>query len=456
MDKYVIVDGKKYKRGYTTGSCAAAATSAALRGLLFKEVPDIVRLTLPKKEVIDIEVFDFEMGENWCSSTVIKDGGDDIDATNNMEIVSRVMIFDNGDFTSNSDISIGLAKNGSYKYELKNVRVLITSGVGIGVASRSGLGCEVGKPAINPVPREMIINEVKRLIEKYDDSQAVDSIGSLEINKDSLEINKEDEFESNKKTRLKINKEDDFEGDKEARLKINKENNLKSEKLANKTIVVEISAPKGEEIAKKTFNEKLGIIGGISIIGTTGIVEPMSEEGWKKTLSIELEMQKNKGMSTAYLAPGNHGTAFLIDRFHINGEDIVKISNFVGYMLMEAKRLGFKKIFLVGHIGKLVKVAGGIFHTHSRVSDARNEILIANLALMGAPTELLKKVEKTRTTDESVDMILNEGYGEVYNILARKCVKRSKEHMRDENIDMYVALFSLDGRLLGVSDNEMI
>lgn len=415
MDKYVIVDGKKYKRGYTTGSCAAVATSAALSGLLFKDVPDIVRLTLPNKEVIDIEVFDFEMGENWCSSTVIKDGGDDIDATNNMEIVSRVMIFDKGDFTRNPDISISLANHGSYKYELNNVTVLITSGVGIGVASRSGLGCKVGKPAINPVPREMIINEVKRLI----------------INDDGLSADNKD------------------------RLKINEDDSLKSEKLANKTIVVEISAPKGEEIAKKTFNEKLGIFGGISIIGTTGIVEPMSEEGWKKTLSIELEMQKTKGMSTAYLAPGNHGTAFLIERFHVNGEDIVKISNFVGYMLMEAKRLGFKKIFLVGHIGKLVKVAGGIFNTHSRVSDARNEILIANLALMGAPTELLKYVEKTRTTDESVDKILDEGYGEVYNILARKCVKRSKEHMRDENIDMYVALFSLDGRLLGVSDDNM-
>ena len=147
----------------------------------------------------------------------------------------------------------------------------------------------------------------------------------------------------------------------------------------DKSLKITIFAPEGVEIAKKTFNPRLGIVGGISILGTTGIVEPMSEEGWKKSLSIEMEMKKAQGLDKIILVPGNHGEEFIREHLQIDMSNCVRMSNFVGYMLSEAKRIGFKKILMAGHIGKFIKISAGIFNTHSKVCDARNEIISSKL-----------------------------------------------------------------------------
>ncbi|GAA0866184.1 cobalt-precorrin-5B (C(1))-methyltransferase CbiD [Paraclostridium tenue] len=364
MEEYVYIDGKKYKRGYTTGSCATAASKAASHMLLTKFPIEIINIDTPKGIPLNLKVENINIQDNYVECSIRKDGGDDIDATHNMHIYARAEFIDSKE-------------------------IIITGGNGVGRVTKKGLGIEIGESAINKTPRNMINNEVRKVIGE------------------------------------------------------------------GKGVKITIFAPEGELIAKKTFNPRLGIVGGISIIGTTGIVEPMSDEGWKKSLSIELEMKKAQGMDKIILVPGNHGEMFIKETLGIDMKYIVRTSNFIGYMLKEAQRIGFKKILMAGHLGKYVKIAGGIFNTHSKVADARNEILLANLALMNAPFELIKKVNECLTTEEFIEIINSkeyEGYKEIYNILSNKCRERIDIYLNDEEINVEVMIFSMEKELLGQSE----
>ena len=166
-------------------------------------------------------------------------------------------------------------------------------------------------------------------------------------------------------------------------------------------------------------------------------------------------MKKAQGIDKIILVPGNHGEMFIKETLGIDIKYIVRTSNFIGYMLKEAQRIGFKKILMAGHLGKYVKIAGGIFNTHSKVADARNEILLANLALMNAPFELIKKVNECLTTEEFIEIINfkeYEGYKEIYNILSNKCRERIDIYLNDEEIDVEVMIFSMEKELLGQSE----
>lgn len=364
MEEYVYIDGKKYKRGYTTGSCATAAAKAASYMLLTKLPIEVINIDTPKGIPLNLKVENINIQDDYVECSIRKDGGDDIDATHNMHIYARAEFIDSKE-------------------------IIITGGNGVGRVTKKGLGIEIGESAINKTPRNMINNEVRKVIGE------------------------------------------------------------------DKGVKITIFAPEGELIAKKTFNPRLGIVGGISIIGTTGIVEPMSDEGWKKSLSIELEMKKAQGMDKIILVPGNHGEMFIKETLGIDIKYIVRTSNFIGYMLKEAQRIGFKKILMAGHLGKYVKIAGGIFNTHSKVADARNEILLANLALMNAPFELIKKVNECLTTEEFIEIINSkeyEGYKEIYDILSNKCRERIDIYLNDEEINVEVMIFSMEKELLGQSE----
>ena len=214
---------------------------------------------------------------------------------------------------------------------------------------------------------------------------------------------------------------------------------------------VEIFVPKGEETAKKTLNAKLGIIGGISILGTTGIVKPMSEESWKASLAIELKMAlENAGNGEAIFLFGNRGKQYLSDNFEGNTSQAIVISNFVGYMFDRACEFEAKKIYFIGELGKFVKVAGGIFHTHSRVSDAKMEILTANALLVGESTENMKKVMASNTTEEATKYIEKT---EVYNLLAEKAKQKCEEYCRRNGWELEVEtlIISAEKEVLGNS-----
>lgn len=393
MEEFVYIDGKKYRRGYTTGSCATAVSKAAVYMILTNEKIDTVNIDTPKGIYLSIPVVSSEIkknedtGEFYSICSVEKDGGDDIDATNGIEIFAKATWVYEDEIDKSE-------KNFSFEGD----GFCVFSGDGVGIITKKGLSIEPGRPAINPVPQKMIAKEVESV------------------------------------------------------LKASEESILKNNSNERKRIIkITIFIPKGEEVSNKTFNPRLGIVGGISIIGTSGIVEPMSDDGWKKSLSIELNMKKELGMDKIILVPGNHGESFISDRIGENSS-VVRTSNFLGYMLMEAKRMGFKKILLAGHIGKFIKLSAGIFNTHSKVADARNEILIANLALMGASTELARKIDYCLTTEEATDIVYENGFGEVFDIICEKCKKRAEMHV-DNEIEIEVFIFKMDKTVLGKSKN---
>ena len=214
---------------------------------------------------------------------------------------------------------------------------------------------------------------------------------------------------------------------------------------------VEIFAPEGEERAQKTYNSRLGIVGGISIIGTTGIVTPMSEESWKRSLALELEMKRAAGLERVVLVPGNHGERFVREQMGIDSQVVVTMSNFVGYMIEESVRLGFRQIVLIGHPGKLIKIAAGIFHTHSHIADARMETLVAHLALLGAPLELLRLVSDCDTTEAAMEHIDAFGFQRIYNHLAERICQRVMQRLRFTKTPPVcdAIMFSFDNQILG-------
>lgn len=164
-----------------------------------------------------------------------------------------------------------------------------------------------------------------------------------------------------------------------------------------------IYIPEGEALAAKTFNPRLGIVGGISVLGTSGIVEPMSEQALIDTIRVEIRQKLANGMQYLLIVPGNYGIDFLEEYGHgLSLEDAVKCSNFVGEALDAAVEFGAKGVLLIGHIGKFVKLAGGIMNTHSHNADSRMELLTVHAALLGAPVELLQKMMECVTTDDAL------------------------------------------------------
>ena len=166
-----------------------------------------------------------------------------------------------------------------------------------------------------------------------------------------------------------------------------------------------ISVPEGEKLAEKTFNPRLGIVGGISILGTSGIVEPMSEQALIDTIRLELKQRRINGADTVLLTPGNYGMDFLTGTFGIDPELPVMTSNFIGDALDGCKEIGFRKVLLVGHIGKLVKIAGGMLNTHSRYGDCRMEILASYAGACGLHPSLIKEMLTCVTCDEALRIL---------------------------------------------------
>ncbi|MFZ5989660.1 MAG: cobalt-precorrin-5B (C(1))-methyltransferase CbiD [Bacillota bacterium] len=360
MDSYTIINGKKYRKGYTTGSCAAAASKAAVMMLLKGmeiaqadiDTPAGIRLILP--------VSDTTFFEESVECAVVKDGGDDPDVTTGLKIYARVRL-------SNE----------------KGIRVI--GGEGVGTVTLPGLRVPVGQPAINPVPMKMIIKEVSEVLPEGMGADIV------------------------------------------------------------------IRVPGGEEIAVNTYNPRLGIIGGISILGTKGIVEPMSEEAWKESLALELGILSAKGIKQIVFTFGNYGNDFITKRFGVEDKYIVTISNFVGFMLEKALENHFERILMVGHMGKLVKVAAGIFHTHSRVADARMETIASYAALEGAQKDVIEKIFASRTTDAAAEIIEVFGLQNVYERIVRNVSARCREFVFNK-IEIGTVLFNKDNNLLDMDD----
>lgn len=210
---------------------------------------------------------------------------------------------------------------------------------------------------------------------------------------------------------------------------------------------VMIYAPAGVEVAKRTFNANIGIKGGISIIGTKGIVEPMSDQALKKTIYLEIDAAVEGGAEEFILFPGNYGEK-VVNNLVLSGAKI-KVSNFIGDALMYINEKRLNHITLVGHIGKLCKLSIGAFNTHSKLCDVRIEAFVYYLALAEAPYELIAKVNACVTSEEAVKIMQDRGYQGIFDDMTKGCENRIKGYLKNESLDIKVIMYSMDYGILG-------
>lgn len=229
--------------------------------------------------------------------------------------------------------------------------------------------------------------------------------------------------------------------------------NLSDKIPEGKIAKVTVSIPEGKKIAKKTMNPKLGIIDGISVLGTTGIARSMSSDAYKNSIVTQLDVALASNIEDLVFVPGNIGEKLALKQLEVTKEQIVQTGNFVGFMFEEAEKRGITKFTFFGHMGKLIKVAGGIFDTKHAVADGRREIMVTHAALCGADRQHLQKLFDSKTTDDMMD-ILNEINlsVEVSNSIASAIKDRCKQRF---DLDLNVILVDMEGTYLN-SNMEII
>lgn len=210
-----------------------------------------------------------------------------------------------------------------------------------------------------------------------------------------------------------------------------------------------ITVPGGEQVALDTFNPRLGIVGGISILGTTGIVRPMSEEALKDSLVPQIEVAAAGGFKVLVLTPGNAGKKRALELLGASPKIIVEMSNYVGFMLEHCVHNGIREVLLWGHAGKLVKVAAGIFQTHSRVADARREIVAAAAASNGGSRELVQAIMHANTMENMLCLLEPEGLAGIFDILAGRASQRAREYARNK-LKVGTVMLSAEGKIMGI------
>ena len=322
--EHYIRSGRRLLRcGYTTGTCAALGAAGAARLLLTGRAPESVGLRTPKGIVVEVAPRFCRATADGAECAIVKDGGDDADATTGLPVIAAVTLCPDAPRT-----------------------VTIDGGAGVGRVTKPGLDQPVGAAAINHVPRQMITEALLR------EADAVGYGGGF---------------------------------------------------------AVVISIDGGAEAARRTFNPHIGVDGGLSVLGTSGIVEPMSQQALLDTLQLEIHQAALKS-KRLILAPGNYGLDYLASHLpELREIPIVKISNFVGEALDMAAAEQFGELLLVGHVGKLVKLAGGIMNTHSKQADCRTELFCAHAAICGADAATCRALLDAATTDACLDILAEAG-----------------------------------------------
>jgi cobalt-precorrin-5B (C1)-methyltransferase len=218
-----------------------------------------------------------------------------------------------------------------------------------------------------------------------------------------------------------------------------------------KGVEVTISAPEGEKVAEKTQNSKLGIVGGVSILGTTGVVRPLSMTAYRSSLVPQINVALAQNYEHIFLVPGNIGEKLAKQIFKVPEDAIVQTGDFMGYMLEKAVENGAKEIVIFGHPGKLVKLAAGIFNTHHKMGDARMEVIAAYAGTLGADTELIKALMQSNTTEETIALLKKADLlRPTFDMIAEKVCSRSLERVKNR-AKIKVVIVSMDGTILGTT-----
>ena len=355
-----MAEEKKLRTGYTTGSSATAASKAALLSIIKQQRIEEIEITLPKKTTIKIPVNSCEFEKNKAKCSVIKDGGDDPDVTHGAEIIVELTFNEN-----------------------KN-QIEIDGGEGVGIVTKPGLGLEISKPAINPVPRKMITDNLQ------------------EIGKEILN---------------------------------------------EKGIRVVISVPKGKELGPKTDNPRIGIKDGISILGTSGIVIPFSTASYAASIRQNLDVSIAMGNDTVVLTTGGRSEDFAKKMVDLPEHCFVQMGDFSGYTIQQCGRKNIKKAYVVGFIGKLAKMAAGVKQTHVKGSKVDMNFLAELARKVNAGEKIIDSIKKANTARHVSEIILENNVNEFFELICTEVYRHMRKHS-EEKVPIDVILFDFEGNIL--------
>jgi cobalt-precorrin-5B (C1)-methyltransferase len=360
LPRTMKVKRRALRPGWTTGTCAAAAAKAATAALAAQCAQTVVEIALPSGRRVTFPVDSCSYGPERAEAVVVKDAGDDPDVTDGARLTATV-------------------------WWRADPGVALEGGEGVGVVTKPGLGLELGGPAINPVPRQMI-------------TQAV------------------------------------------------------AEVAADRGVRVVISVPEGEVMARKTTNRRLGILGGISILGTTGIVRPFSTASWRASVEQAVAVMAAQGEATLVLATGGRteqGAMALLPK--LPEVCFVEVGDFTGAALRQAVARGLRNVVFVGMIGKLTKLAAGVLMTHYTRSKVSTELLAEITGDMGGDPELVTAVRSANTARHAYELWEAAG---VLGPCGRELCRRTAdvlERFTDGRIAAQVVLVDFTGkRMVGM------
>lgn len=351
------------RTGYTTGSCATAATKAALLLLTGKSsvAPKHIEIDLPKGRKATLKIERCSFNKNSAECVVIKDAGDDPDVTHGAEIISTVTWTD----------KIG--------------EIEIDGGKGVGHVTKPGIGLEIGKPAINPTPLKML-------------RDAVHEVAQAELKK--------------------------------------------------KGVRVVISVPRGEEIAKLTDNPRLGILGGISILGTTGIVIPYSTGSFTASIRQGLDVAKAMGDFVVVLTTGGRSEDFAKEFLQLPDHCFVQMGDFAAYSVRQALLKGMKTVIIAGFLGKLSKMAMGIKQTHVKGSHVDMDFLATAAEECGATEQVIEEIKNANTARHAAEIVMGHKLEGYFDLICAKVHGMMSRHIEGK-IKIKCIMFDFDGKVIG-------
>lgn len=357
---------KKLRTGYTTGSSATAASKAALLSIINQQEIKEIEITLPKKSTIKIPVNTCHFEENNAKCSVIKDGGDDPDVTHGAEIIVDLAITEN-----------------------KN-QIEIDGGEGVGIVTKPGLGLEINKPAINPVPKKMITENLKEIGEEI---------------------------------------------------------------LKEKGIRVVISVPKGKELGPKTDNPRIGIKNGISILGTSGIVIPFSTAAYAASIRQNLDVSIAMGNNTVVLTTGGRSEDFAKKIVELPEHCFIQMGDFSGYTIQQCGRKDIKKAYVVGFIGKLAKMAAGVKQTHVKGSKVDMNFLAELAKKVNSNEKIINEIKRANTARHVSEIIKVNNVTGFFDLICSQVYRHMRKHS-EEKVPIEVILFDFEGNVLSRVSKE--
>lgn len=356
----INVEKEKLKTGYTTGSCATAAAKAALLSIISQKKIESIDILLPKKSYIQIPIHSCKFESEKAKCSVIKNGGDDPDVTHGAEIIVELSFIE------------------------KINEIEIDGGQGVGIVTKPGLGLEINKPAINPVPKKMIIENIRK---------------------------------------------------------------VGGDILLEKGIRIVISVPKGKELGPKTDNPRLGITNGISILGTSGIVIPFSTAAYAASIRQNLDVAIAMGNDTVVLTTGGRSEDFAKKIVDLPEHCFVQIGDFSGYAIQQCGRKDIKRAYVVGFIGKLAKMAAGVKQTHVKGSKVDMSFLAQLAQKCDANENVIQDIKKANTARHVSEIIQENKINGFFDLICAETYKHMRRHS-EEKVPIDVILFDFEGNIL--------